>query len=155
MSFDYCKEYAKFKSDWDNQESIMRTGGMSEDSISELYRFSYEQFKADRAYGRKICNFTQIDQDDELLNKKKIKKGMVPLPDEFDAPLNKLMQSDNKKLLEGLNELTPSELQIIVLYCENGMDLKQISSILRQKYDTTQKQFYRAKTKIKNFIKIL
>lgn len=152
MSFDYRKEFAKFKREWEKQEKIMRDEGMSEEAIAEFYNFSYKQFKGDRNYALKICDFTSIDSEEEKSKCKRLNKSMVEQSIEFDELFNGLMQTDNYSLLQGLQTLSKSELQVVILYCEKEMDLKQISIYLGQKYDATQKQFYRAKNKIKNFL---
>ncbi len=151
MGFNYRLEFAKFKSEWEKQEIIIRNEGMSDEDISELYNFSYEQFKGDRNYSMKIDDFTSADSEEEIPSGKKARRGIVKQPVEFDECLDLLEQIENMKLLKALNELPKEHYELFCLHVIQGFSQVEIAQMTKQSKQNVCNKINRIKKFLKKF----
>lgn len=138
MIFNYQKEKAKFLVDWQQEETLLRSQKVSEEIIAEMYRFSLEQFRSNRNYYLHKEEFASADALSEEID--------------LEANLDFLDSIENMTLLTGLMSLSKDELSIIKLHCVEKLSLSKIADMKKEKYDTIQKRFYRAKSKLKKYL---
>lgn len=151
MSFNYRKEFAKFKSEWEKQAKTMRDAGMSEETIAQLYDYTYEQFKGDRNYASKICDYASPDSENESLNRRESRKGMAEQPSEFDECFDLLEQIDNPKLLRALKSLSDEHYELFCLYAVQGYTQVEIARMTNQSKQNVCNKIRRIERFLKKF----
>lgn len=149
MSFDYRKEFAKFKREWAKQEKIMREAGMSEEAIAELYDFSHEQFKSDRNYGIKKQDI--ILADIKFSSGRKARQDMAEQPSEFDVCFDALEQIENPILLNALKKLPQKHYELYCLYVIHGFTQVEIAKMTNQSKQNVHNKIRRIEKFIKKF----
>ena len=138
MSYNYRKEYAKWKRWKDQEERLLKQMNMPKNKINELRKFDWAQFNAERRFTRKqsIINdqyFTLIPVND----KKEFKN------------INDILDSiEDEALYEYLKDEEPILLTIILLKIQ-GFSIKEISKLINKPIST----IYRKIEKIKRNFK--
>lgn len=137
MSYNYRKEYAKWKK-WKEQEKrILKQMKMPKNKINELREFDWAQFNDERRFTRKqnITNeqyFTLIPVND----KKEFKN------------INDILDSiEDEALYEYLKDEEPVLLTIILLKIQ-GFSIKEISKLINMPISTIYRKIEKIK---KNF----
>lgn len=138
MSYNYRKEYAKWKRWKDQEERILKQMKMPKNKINELREFDWAQFNDERRFTRKqnITNeqyFTLIPVND----KKEFKN------------INDILDSiEDEALYEYLKDEEPVLLTVILLKIQ-GFSIKEISKLINMPIST----IYRKTEKIKKNFK--
>lgn len=138
MSYNYRKEYAKWKRWKDQEEKILKQMNMPKNKINELREFDWAQFNDERRFTRKqsITNnkyFTLIPVND----KKEFKN------------INDILESiEDEALYEYLKDEEPVLLTVILLKIQ-GFSIKEISKLINMPIST----IYRKIEKIKRNFK--
>lgn len=138
MSYNYRKEYAKWKRWKEQEERILKQMNMPKNKINELREFDWTQFNAERRFTRKqsITNvqyFTLIPVND----KKEFKN------------INDILDSiKDEALYEYLKDEEPVLLTVILLKIQ-GFSIKEISKVINMPIST----IYRKIEKIKRNFK--
>lgn len=138
MSYNYRKEYAKWKRWKDQEERLLKQMNMPKNKINELRKFDWAQFNAERRFTRKqsIINdqyFTLIPVND----KKEFKN------------INDILDSiEDEALYEYLKDEEPVLLTVILLKIQ-GFSIKEISKVINMPIST----IYRKIEKIKRNFK--
>jgi len=138
MSYNYRKEYAKWKRWKEQKERILKQMNMPKNKINELREFDWAQFNAERRFTRKqsITNvqyFTLIPVND----KKEFKN------------INDILDSiKDEALYEYLKDEEPVLLTVILLKIQ-GFSIKEISKVINMPIST----IYRKIEKIKRNFK--
>ena len=134
MSYNYRKEYAKWKRWKEQEERILKQMNMPKNKINELREFDWAQFNDERRFTRKqnITNeqyFTLIPVND----KKEFKN------------INDILDSiEDEALYEYLKDEEPVLLTVILLKIQ-GFSIKEISKLINMPIST----IYRKIEKIK------
>lgn len=134
MSYNYRKEYAKWKRWKDQEERILKQMNMPKNKINELREFDWAQFNNERRFTRKqsITN----DQYFALIpvNEKKEFKNINDILDTIE----------DEALYEYLKDEEPVLLTVILLKIQ-GFSIKEISKVINMPIST----IYRKIEKIK------
>jgi DNA-directed RNA polymerase specialized sigma24 family protein len=134
MSYNYRKEYAKWKRWKDQEERILKQMNMPKNKINELREFDWAQFNDERRFTRKqsITN----DQYFALIpvNEKKEFKNINDILDTIE----------DEALYEYLKDEEPVLLTVILLKIQ-GFSIKEISKVINMPIST----IYRKIEKIK------
>lgn len=137
MSYNYRKEYAKWKRWKDQEERILKQMNMPKNKINELREFDWAQFNDERRFTRKqnITNeqyFTLIPVND----KKEFKN------------INDILDSiEDEALYEYLEDEEPVLLTVILLKIQ-GFSIKEISKLINMPISTIYRKIEKIK---KNF----
>lgn len=137
MSYNYRKEYAKWKRWKDQEERILKQMNMPKNKINELREFDWAKFNDERRFTRKqnITNeqyFTLIPIND----KKEFKN------------INDILDSiEDEALYEYLKDEEPVLLTIILLKIQ-GFSIKEISKLINMPISTIYRKIEKIK---KNF----
>lgn len=137
MSYNYRKEYAKWKRWKDQEERILKQMNMPKNKINELREFDWAQFNDERRFTRKqnITNeqyFTLIPVND----KKEFKN------------INDILDSiEDEALYEYLKDEEPVLLTVILLKIQ-GFSIKEISKLINMPISTIYRKIEKIK---KNF----
>lgn len=137
MSYNYRKEYAKWKRWKDQEERILKQMNMLKNKINELREFDWAQFNDERRFTRKqnITNeqyFTLIPVND----KKEFKN------------INDILDSiEDEALYEYLKDEEPVLLTVILLKIQ-GFSIKEISKLINMPISTIYRKIEKIK---KNF----
>jgi len=137
MSYNYRKEYAKWKRWKDQEERILKQMNMPKNKINELREFDWAKFNDERRFTRKqnITNeqyFTLIPVND----KKEFKN------------INDILDSiEDEALYEYLKDEEPVLLTIILLKIQ-GFSIKEISKLINMPISTIYRKIEKIK---KNF----
>ena len=137
MSYNYRKEYAKWKKWKEQEERILKQMKMPKNKINELREFDWAQFNDERRFTRKqnITNeqyFTLIPVND----KKEFKN------------INDILDSiEDEALYEYLKDEEPGLLTIILLKIQ-GFSIKEISKLINMPISTIYRKIEKIK---KNF----
>ena len=137
MSYNYRKEYAKWKRWKEQEERILKQMKMPKNKINELREFDWAQFNDERRFTRKqnITNeqyFTLIPVND----KKEFKN------------INDILDSiEDEALYEYLKDEEPVLLTVILLKIQ-GFSIKEISKLINMPISTIYRKIEKIK---KNF----
>lgn len=137
MSYNYRKEYAKWKKWKEQEERILKQMKMPKNKINELREFDWAQFNDERRFTRKqnITNeqyFTLIPVND----KKEFKN------------INDILDSiEDEALYEYLKDEEPVLLTVILLKIQ-GFSIKEISKLINMPISTIYRKIEKIK---KNF----
>lgn len=138
MSYNYRKEYAKWKRWKDQEERILKQMNMPKNKINELREFDWEQFNAERRFSRK-----QSVTNDQYFT-------LIPVNDKKELKnINDILDSiEDEALYEYLKDEEPVLLTVILLKIQ-GFSIKEISKVINMPIST----IYRKIEKIKRNFK--
>ncbi len=138
MSYNYRKEYAKWKRWKDQEERLLKQMNMPKNKINELREFDWAQFNAERRFTRK-----QSITNDQYFS-------LIPVNDKKEFKnINDILDSiEDEALYEYLKDEEPILLTIILLKIQ-GFSIKEISKLINKPIST----IYRKIEKIKRNFK--
>lgn len=134
MSYNYRKEYAKWKRWKDQEERILKQMNMPKNKINELREFDWAQFNDERRFTRK-----QNITNDQYF-------ALIPVNDKKEFKnINDILDSiEDEALYEYLKDEEPVLLTVILLKIQ-GFSIKEISKLINMPIST----IYRKIEKIK------
>ena len=134
MSYNYRKEYAKWKRWKDQEERILKQMNMPKNKINELREFDWAQFNDERRFTRK-----QNITNDQYF-------ALIPVNDKKEFKnINDILDSiEDEALYEYLKDEEPVLLTVILLKIQ-GFSIKEISKVINIPIST----IYRKIEKIK------
>lgn len=134
MSYNYRKEYAKWKRWKEQEERILKQMNMPKNKINELREFDWAQFNDERRFTRK-----QNITNDQYF-------ALIPVNDkkEFKNNNDILDSIEDEALYEYLKDEEPVLLTVILLKIQ-GFSIKEISKVINIPIST----IYRKIEKIK------
>ena len=138
MSYNYRKEYAKWKRWKEQEEKILKQMNMPKNKINELREFDWAQFNDERRFTRK-----QNITNDQYF-------ALIPVNDKKEFKnINDILDSiEDEALYEYLKDEEPVLLTVILLKIQ-GFSIKEISKVINIPIST----IYRKIEKIKrNYI---
>ena len=134
MSYNYRKEYAKWKRWKEQEEKILKQMNMPKNKINELREFDWPQFNDERRFTRK-----QNITNDQYF-------ALIPVNDKKEFKnINDILDSiEDEELYEYLKDEEPVLLTVILLKIQ-GFSIKEISKVINIPIST----IYRKIEKIK------
>lgn len=137
MSYNYRKEYAKWKRWKDQEERILKQMNMPKNKINELREFDWAQFNDERRFTRK-----QNITNDQYF-------ALIPVNDKKEFKnINDILDSiEDEALYEYLKDEEPVLLTIILLKIQ-GFSIKEISKLINMPISTIYRKIKKIK---KNF----
>ena len=134
MSYNYRKEYAKWKRWKEQEERILNQMNMPKNKINELREFDWAQFNDERRFTRK-----QNITNDQYF-------ALIPVNDKKEFKnINDILDSiEDEALYEYLKDEEPVLLTVILLKIQ-GFSIKEISKVINMPIST----IYRKIEKIK------
>lgn len=134
MSYNYRKEYAKWKRWKEQEERILKQMNMPKNKINELREFDWAQFNDERRFTRK-----QNITNDQYF-------ALIPVNDKKEFKnINDILDSiEDDALYEYLKDEEPVLLTVILLKIQ-GFSIKEISKLINMPIST----IYRKIEKIK------
>lgn len=134
MSYNYRKEYAKWKRWKEQEEKILKQMNMPKNKINELREFDWAQFNDERRFTRK-----QNITNDQYF-------ALIPVNDKKEFKnINDILDSiEDEALYEYLKDEEPVLLTVILLKIQ-GFSIKEISKLINMPIST----IYRKIEKIK------
>ena len=134
MSYNYRKEYAKWKRWKEQEEKILKQMNMPKNKIKELREFDWAQFNDERRFTRK-----QNITNDQYF-------ALIPVNDKKEFKnINDILDSiEDEALYEYLKDEEPVLLTVILLKIQ-GFSIKEISKVINIPIST----IYRKIEKIK------
>lgn len=134
MSYNYRKEYAKWKRWKEQEEKILKQMNMPKNKINELREFDWAQFNDERRFTRK-----QNITNDQYF-------ALIPVNDKKEFKnINDILDSiEDEALYEYLKDEEPVLLTVILLKIQ-GFSIKEISKVINIPISTN----YRKIEKIK------
>ena len=134
MSYNYRKEYAKWKRWKEQEERILKQMNMPKNKINELREFDWAQFNDERRFTRK-----QNITNDQYF-------ALIPVNDKKEFKnINDILDSiEDEALYEYLKDEEPVLLTVILLKIK-GFSIKEISKLINLPIST----IYRKIEKIK------
>ncbi|RGG93386.1 sigma-70 family RNA polymerase sigma factor [Coprobacillus sp. AF16-47] len=137
MSYNYRKEYAKWKRWKDQEERILKQMKMPKNKINELREFDWAQFNDERRFTRK-----QNITNDQYF-------ALIPVNDKKEFKnINDILDSiEDEALYEYLKDEEPVLLTIILLKIQ-GFSIKEISKLINMPISTIYRKIEKIK---KNF----
>lgn len=120
MSYNYIKEYLKWKKWKEQEEKILRQEKVSEAIIEDLHDFDWKQFNSNRRFNR---NNNVTNEPFFLIYPVYDKKEIKTVEDVLD-------NIEDEALYEYLSETDPILLEVILLRIE-GYSIKEISKITK------------------------
>lgn len=134
MSYNYRKEYAKWKRWKEQEERILKQMNMPKNKINELREFDWAQFNDERRFTRR-----QNITNDQYF-------ALIPINDKKEFKnINDILDSiEDEALYEYLKDEEPVLLTVILLKIQ-GFSIKEISKVINIPIST----IYRKIEKIK------
>lgn len=134
MSYNYRKEYAKWKRWKEQEERILKQMNMPKNKINELREFDWAKFNDERRFTRK-----QNITNDQYF-------ALIPVNDKKEFKnINDILDSiEDEALYEYLKDEEPVLLTVILLKIQ-GFSIKEISKLINMPIST----IYRKIEKIK------
>ena len=134
MSYNYRKEYAKWKRWKEQEERILKQMNMPKNKINELREFDWAQFNDERRFTRK-----QNITNDQYF-------ALIPVNDKKEFKnINDILDSiEDEALYEYLKDEEPGLLTVILLKIQ-GFSIKELSKLINMPIST----IYRKIEKIK------
>lgn len=119
MSYNYRKEYAKWKRWKEQEEKILKQMNMPKNKINELREFDWAQFNDERRFTRK-----QNITNDQYF-------ALIPVNDKKEFKnINDILDSiEDEALYEYLKDEEPVLLTVILLKIQ-GFSIKEISKVI-------------------------
>ena len=138
MSYNYRKEYAKWKRWKDQEERILKQMKMPKNKINELREFNWAQFNDERRFTRK-----QNITNDQYF-------ALIPVNDKKEFKnINDILDSiEDEALYEYLKDEEPVLLTIILLKIQ-GFSIKEISKLINMPISTIYRIIEKIKKKFK------
>lgn len=138
MSYNYRKEYAKWKRWKDQEEKILKQMNMPKNKINELREFDWAQFNDERRFTKK-----QSITNDKYFT-------LIPVNDKKEFKnINDILESiEDEALYEYFKDEEPVLLTVILLKIQ-GFSIKEISKLINMPIST----IYRKIEKIKRNFK--
>lgn len=137
MSYNYRKEYAKWKRWKEQEERILKQIKMPKNKINELREFDWAKFNDERRFTRK-----QNITNDQYF-------ALIPVNDKKEFKnINDILDSiEDEALYEYLKDEEPVLLTIILLKIQ-GFSIKEISKLINMPISTIYRKIEKIK---KNF----
>lgn len=137
MSYNYRKEYAKWKRWKDQEERILKQMKMPKNKINELREFNWAQFNDERRFTRK-----QNITNDQYF-------ALIPVNDKKEFKnINDILDSiEDEALYEYLKDEEPVLLTVILLKIQ-GFSIKEMSKLINMPISTIYRKIEKIK---KNF----
>jgi len=137
MSYNYRKEYAKWKRWKEQEERILKQMNMPKNKINELREFDWAQFNDERRFTRK----------QNITNNQYF--ALIPVNDKKEFKnINDILDSiEDEALYEYLKDEEPVLLTIILLKIQ-GFSIKEISKLINMPISTIYRKIEKIK---KNF----
>ena len=137
MSYNYRKQYAKWKRWKEQEERILKQMKMPKNKINELREFDWAQFNDERRFTRK-----QNITNDQYF-------ALIPVNDKKEFKnINDILDSiEDEALYEYLKDEEPVLLTIILLKIQ-GFSIKEISKLINMPISTIYRKIEKIK---KNF----
>ena len=137
MSYNYRKEYAKWKRWKEQEERILKLMKMPKNKINELREFDWAKFNDERRFTRK-----QNITNDQYF-------ALIPVNDKKEFKnINDILDSiEDEALYEYLKDEEPVLLTIILLKIQ-GFSIKEISKLINMPISTIYRKIEKIK---KNF----
>ena len=137
MSYNYRKEYAKWKIWKEQEERILKQMKMPKNKINELREFDWAKFNDERRFTRK-----QNITNDQYF-------ALIPVNDKKEFKnINDILDSiEDEALYEYLKDEEPVLLTIILLKIQ-GFSIKEISKLINMPISTIYRKIEKIK---KNF----
>lgn len=137
MSYNYRKEYAKWKRWKEQEERILKQMKMPKNKINELREFDWAKFNDERRFTRK-----QNITNDQYF-------ALIPVNDKKEFKnINDILDSiEDEALYEYLKDEEPVLLTIILLKIQ-GFSIKEISKLINMPISTIYRNIEKIK---KNF----
>ena len=137
MSYNYRKEYAKWKRWKEQEERILKQMKMPKNKINELREFDWAQFNDERRFTRK-----QNITNDQYF-------ALIPVNDKKEFKnINDILDSiEDEALYEYLKDEEPVLLTVILLKIQ-GFSIKEISKVINIPISTIYRKIEKIK---KNF----
>ena len=137
MSYNYRKEYAKWKRWKEQEERILKQMKMPKNKINELREFDWAKFNDERRFTRK-----QNITNDQYF-------ALIPVNDKKEFKnINDILDSiEDEALYEYLKDEEPVLLTIILLKIQ-GFSIKEISKLINMRISTIYRKIEKIK---KNF----
>ena len=137
MSYNYRKEYAKWKRWKDQEERILKQMKMPKNKLNELREFNWAQFNDERRFTRK-----QNITNDQYF-------ALIPVNDKKEFKnINDILDSiEDEALYEYLKDEEPVLLTIILLKIQ-GFSIKEKSKLINMPISTIYRKIEKIK---KNF----
>lgn len=137
MSYNYRKEYAKWKRWKDQEERILKQMNMPKNKINELREFDWAKFNDERRFTRK-----QNITNDQYF-------ALIPVNDKKEFKnINDILDSiEDEALYEYLKDEEPVLLTIILLKIQ-GFSIKEISKLINMPISSIYRKIEKIK---KNF----
>ena len=134
MSYNYRKEYAKWKRWKEQEERILKQMNMPKNKINELREYDWAQFNDERRFTRK-----QNITNDQYF-------ALIPVNDKKEFKnINDILDSiEDEALYEYLKDEEPVLLTVVLLKIQ-GFSIKEISKLINMPIST----IYRKIEKIK------
>ncbi|MEY8491706.1 sigma factor-like helix-turn-helix DNA-binding protein [Lachnospiraceae bacterium 29-91] len=141
MAFNKAREERKWKQWKEKEESLLRTLGMEEESIQELRRSDWEEFKAERRFQDHRASFPQhFDWESAVEDEREIDN------------ISELLDSiDDEHLFHILLDTDRGTLQFLLMRMM-GFSVPEIAEKLKISEYAVYNRIKRLKKKIKNFI---
>ena len=130
MSYNYRKEYAKWKRWKEQEERILKQMNMPKNKINELREFDWAQFNDERRFTRK-----QNITNDQYF-------ALIPVNDKKEFKnINDILDSiEDEALYEYLKDEEPVLLTVILLKIQ-GFSIKEISKVINMPISTIYRKF--------------
>lgn len=140
MSYDYKKEFIKWKKWKEKEEDLLRQLNVSNNTIAELRKFDWSQFNSERRYKR----YQNVTKDNFFTTtSQETKKDFYTVEDILNS-------IEDEALYEYLKEEDPKLLTVTLLKTQ-GYSIKEISDIIQVPIST----IYQKTAKIKKIFKDL
>lgn len=102
MAFNKAREERKWKQWKEKEETLLRTLGMDEESIQELRRSDWEDFKAERCYQDHRAVFPKCQDWESTVDEQEVSNISVLLDSISDKRLFDILCNTDKKTLQFL-----------------------------------------------------
>ncbi len=139
MAFNKAMEERKWKQWKEEEEALLRTLGMDEESILELRSSDWEEFKAERRYQDHRAVFPQYQDWESTVDEQEVSNISVLLDSISDKRLFDILWNTDKKTLQFL------------LLKMMGFSGREISEKTGVSEDTINTKIRRLRKKIKKF----
>lgn len=140
MAYNKAREERKWKQWKEKEEAMLRTLGMDEESIQELRRSDWEEFKAERCYQNHRAVFPKYQDWESTVEEQEVSNISVLLDSISDKRLFDILWNTDKKTLQFL------------LLKMMGFSGREISEKTGVSIHTINTKIKRLRKKIKNFI---
>lgn len=120
MGFNYAIEKAKFEKEWKRLRTEYEAAGMSDEKISIMHKYDWENFKRERIYSLHTQEFkkAQFDEQSEQNDKSPLLKKFLSAISCWDdysegSPTGWVEDISDERLMSRLKELSPDELELL------------------------------------------